>query len=278
MTTFNVQMMQITRNVYLDLLKFMAIFVMVLDHIGHFLLPDDLFTTTVIRGIGRFAMPLFFITHGYLLSQRPHPPSLKRIAKLLMYGSFLSVGLYAITNEFTFNILFQFALVEIFWLRYIGEMTIKEHLLDGFAKKNTIQSMLETALILLLVDQVISLEQIIDYGVYPLFYAVAGLMFGYAHHYSEQRMEKVAFVVLITTLSFEYNPFLVLLYSISVDNSMLYFALPSLIIPILVWYIPKANIELTTLRLPIALVSRNALNIYVVHLLAIIAIRLALPL
>jgi len=269
--------MQIMRNVYLDLLKFMAIFVMILDHVGNYLLPDDLFTTHVIRGIGRLAMPLFFITHGYLLAQRPHPPSLKRIAKLLMYGSFLSIGLYAITNEFTFNILFQFALVEIFWLRYIGEITITGSS-EWIAKARTIQSMLETALILLLVDQVISLEQIIDYGVYPLFYAVAGLMFGYAHHYSEQRMEKVAFVVLITTLSFEYNPFLVLLYSISVDNSMLYFALPSLIIPILVWYIPRANIELTTLRLPIALVSRNALNIYVVHLLAIIAIRLALPL
>jgi len=273
------------RNAYLDLLKFMAIIIMILDHVGNYLLPDDLFTTHVIRGIGRLAMPLFFIVHGYLLAQRSDLPSYMRISKLLMYGSFLSIGLYAVADKFTLNILFQFALIELFWLKFVSVLTIDKKLLDGFdnqaglyevskrfAKKRVILFLSVVALIFLWIDQIDSLEKLIDYGVYPLFYAIAGLMFGFAHHYFEQKMENIAFVVLIATLSFQYNPILFLLYTLYVDSSMIYYALPAVIIPVLVWYIPKANIELTVLRSPIAAVSRNALNIYVAHLAIFISI------
>jgi len=280
-----IQMIQIMRNTYLDLLKFMAIIIMILDHVGNYLLSQDLPVTHVIRGIGRLAMPLFFIVHGYLLVQRPDLPSFTRISKLFMYGSFLSIGLYIATDEFTLNILFQFALIELFWSKLVSVFTIDKKLLAGFEEQEKLYEVSRSfaedfsifllyvfANLLLFIQFFYSLEQIIDYGIYPLFFAIAGLMFGFAHHHSDHKMENVSFMVLIATLSFQYNPILFLLYALYVDSSMIYYALPAVIIPVLVWYIPKANIELTVLRSSIAAVSRNALNIYVVHLAIFISI------
>ncbi len=260
------------RNVYLDLLKFMAIFVMILDHVGYYLLSDDLITTHVIRGIGRLAMPLFFITHGYLLAQRPHPPSFSKSVKFLSYGAFLTLSIFVLTNDLGIDILVYFALIDAIWFA---------------TPSNTHDKNLMLVLFLYFVGTALCISYVIDiltggvdmgksYGVYPLLYAFAGLILGVAPF--NKTYQNISILLLVTTLSFEYNPLLFLLFSLSVDISYIYNMLPTLIIPFLFWYIPKANIELTALRSPIALVSRNALNIYVVHLMVIIAIRLALPL
>jgi TraX protein len=88
-----------------DVLKLAAIISMVLDHIGALLLPD----ASVLRIIGRFAMPAFALLLGYNLAQRHVPPK-RLIGPLLAFG-LLAQPVYALASATAHgNILFAFAL------------------------------------------------------------------------------------------------------------------------------------------------------------------------
>jgi TraX protein len=88
-----------------DVLKLVAIISMVLDHIGALLLPD----ASVLRIIGRFAMPAFALLLGYNLAQRHVPPK-RLIGPLLAFG-LLAQPVYALASATAHgNILFAFAL------------------------------------------------------------------------------------------------------------------------------------------------------------------------
>jgi hypothetical protein len=88
-----------------DLLKLAAIISMVLDHIGALLLPD----VSILRIIGRFAMPAFALLLGYNLAQRHVLPK-RLIIPLIVFG-LLAQPIYALSSGTTHgNILFAFAL------------------------------------------------------------------------------------------------------------------------------------------------------------------------
>jgi TraX protein len=88
-----------------DLLKLAAIISMVLDHIGALLLPD----VSILRIIGRFAMPAFALLLGYNLAQRHVPPK-RLIIPLITFG-LLAQPVYALASATAHsNILFAFAL------------------------------------------------------------------------------------------------------------------------------------------------------------------------
>jgi TraX protein len=99
-----------------DLLKLAAIISMVLDHIGALLLPD----VSILRIIGRFAMPTFAILLGYNLAQRHVPPK-RLIGPLLAFG-LLAQPVYALASATAHgNILFAFALgvlIVAVWLEF----------------------------------------------------------------------------------------------------------------------------------------------------------------
>lgn len=73
---------------YQDLLKFLAIIAMTIDHIGLYFFPE----MTVFRIIGRYAMPIFCFFAGY---------NFKGSINFLMI--FLGVVLYSITTIFVFG-------------------------------------------------------------------------------------------------------------------------------------------------------------------------------
>jgi hypothetical protein len=88
-----------------DVLKLAAMISMVLDHIGALLLPD----VSILRIIGRFAMPAFALLLGYNLAQRNVPPK-RLIIPLIAFG-LLAQPVYALASATTHgNILFAFAL------------------------------------------------------------------------------------------------------------------------------------------------------------------------
>lgn len=87
-----------------DVLKFSAIVLMVIDHVGAYLLPD----ISELRLIGRFAMPLFLFLVGYSLHYQ-WKWSLLLWACVLLAGS-LSAG-YPLLS---FNILFSILLTRLF--------------------------------------------------------------------------------------------------------------------------------------------------------------------
>lgn len=80
-----------------DLVKIVAVGLMVVDHVGQFLLPDNLW----FRVIGRGAAPLFFFLIGY--DNRLHITT-----SLITYGLILSFIGAVIWNHAWFNILITF--------------------------------------------------------------------------------------------------------------------------------------------------------------------------
>jgi hypothetical protein len=254
------------RNSYLDVLKFLAIFTMIIDHIAYLLLPTDLIVVHHMRGIGRLAMPLFFAVHGYLLIKSTHPPNLTRISKFAFYGVLFSICMYIIpvdgTTHLMLNILLQFAIIE------------SIHRITCSLRLPPLLLPVQFALIFSVLNITTDFEQLIDYGVYPLLYGLSGMMLAHSKQFMIQRL---ATVLLITALSFQYNPFLILLNVYYEEPSYIFFLLPSLCVPFLFWYIPKANdIDLPTLRPIIQLISCNAITIYVIHLQLLYIIHIAI--
>lgn len=81
---------------YQDILKALAIITMIIDHIGMYFFPD----TTLLRDIGRIAMPIFCFFVGYNFNNRIN-------FRILLYGIILHIFrcLYGFTPIEFVNIL-----------------------------------------------------------------------------------------------------------------------------------------------------------------------------
>ncbi len=255
-----------TRDTYIDFLKALAIFFMILDHIACYLMPADLSSTIFIRGFGRIAMPLFFITHGYLLAHRCATLSSDwlsvRIRHFIVIGVFITGILYLLNQPLVLNILFQFAYIELIWLflLYRGSLFC-------------IASVFVIACYLVGVDLLINwfysgdyhyVFRVIDYGYYPLFYSAAGSVLGYSPQ--SKFFQTIAILLLVITLSFQYNIFIEAILFAILDWSYISFTLASLLIPVLFWYIPQSTTNFPITSLAITFVSRHAFTIYFFHL------------
>lgn len=86
-----------------DSLKIIGIILMIIDHVGQFFFPENLW----LRLIGRGAAPLFFFLVGY-------DNRLRISVALLAYGSILSFTGYLLNGHFWINILLNFVLIDRF--------------------------------------------------------------------------------------------------------------------------------------------------------------------
>jgi len=264
-----------TRDTYIDFLKLLAIFFMILDHIAYYLMPADLPSTTFIRGFGRIAMPLFFITHGYLLAYRSASLSSDwlqvRIGYFIVIGAFFTGILHALNQPFMLNILIQFACVEICWL-----FTLKRHVLFRISLVFIIACYLAGSDLFinwLFTGELYYIYHSIEYGAYPLFYSAAGSILGYAPR--SKFFQTLATLILVTTLSFQYNIFIYGIFSVIVNWSFISWFLTSLSLLVLFWYIPQSSQNFRITSPAITFVSRHAFVIYFFHLQLIFIVLLA---
>jgi len=255
----------LTRDSYIDFLKAVAIFFMILDHIACYLLPADLPSTIFIRSFGRIAMPLFFIAHGYLLAHRRLVLSSDwfgvRIGYFMLLGAFITGILHALNQPLVLNILFQFACIELIWLFLLPRGAL-------FCIASVFVFACYLGSVGIFVDWFYSIDtrimNFIEYGYYPAFYSVAGSILGYSPQ--SKRFQVIAILLLVVTLSFQYN--IILLFLLSIIDGWYYIPLPviSLLIPILFWYIPQSSSNFRITSPAITFVSRYAFVIYFVHL------------
>jgi hypothetical protein len=223
-------------------------------------------------------MPLFFITHGYLLAHTlVHPPALSRIVKIACYGSLISAALIYFKNWYIFNILFQFVYIEVLWLYFWNRGRVACTLAVFSAAIYCAFITLLTSLILN--DGTDYLNEIIEYGAFPLFYSAAGSMLGYRSLDKNQTypfFQTFSMLLLITTLSFQYNFVILAIASFHIDLLFIAWLPISFLIPVLVWYIPKSTNSFTffspLFRAIVHFVGRNALTIYVSHILIFISL------
>lgn len=88
-----------------DLLKFLAVLIMVVDHMGFYLFPDNI----TLRAVGRACIPIWFYFIGRYHSDKPaHDLWVYAFAVVLLKI------IYTGTTIFAFNILFSFILIR--WL------------------------------------------------------------------------------------------------------------------------------------------------------------------
>lgn len=87
-----------------DLLKFLAILIMVIDHVGHFFFHDALLW----RAVGRTCVPMWFFLVGY------SPPSKTDREFYILAGALVAIKILAFQPVFPLNILFSIAAARIF--------------------------------------------------------------------------------------------------------------------------------------------------------------------
>lgn len=258
------------RDTYIDFLKALAIFFMILDHIAYYLLPAGLPSTVFIRGFGRIAMPLFFITHGYLLAHRCATLSSDRLWVRIRYfiviGIYITVILYVFEQLLMLNILFQFAYIEIIWL-FLSNYSVSFRIISVFFAACYLAGY-DLFFNWLFNDEYNYVYHSIEYGAYPLFYSVVGSILGYSPY--SKFFQTLATLLLVTTLSFQYNIFIYGILFVIADWSFASWFLTSLLIPVLFWYIPQSTINFPVTSPAITFVSRHAFAIYVLHLQLII--------
>jgi hypothetical protein len=143
-----ISLSQITINSY-DIAKFLAIFVMIIDHLGFFFFPEY----PVLRGVGRFAFPLFFFLIGYNYKDKTY-------YNLLIIGLFITVYRYFLSDFKLLDIL-----ISAFITQYFLKLVIKKNYLT---KNNLYLILLSVAI------WQVSSQFVFMYGFTCLLFAIAG--------------------------------------------------------------------------------------------------------
>jgi hypothetical protein len=233
-----------------DLLKVLAISVMVVDHVGRFFVDDNVW----MRIVGRMAAPMFFFLIGYSGSYRFKP-------QILMLGVALST-IYALTST-------SDSLVEcILPLNILLSFIVIKALLDRFDPAAWDSGSLVAALAVLLVVA-FPTYLLVEYGSLGLCYAIGARLLS-------QRHPLARFWLCVTVgLHFVFEMGALLLLNDAVPASILPYAIPTLAglflvnLAIFVNYRFRTfDIKLSWIRIPVIYISRYSLQIYFFHLAA----------
>lgn len=213
---------------YQDLLKFLAIITMVIDHLGVYFFPKY----TVLRLIGRTAMPIFCFFAGYNYKEKPK-------IKILLYG----LVLYAITCLLLKKFIFSNILISI----YLGQC----YLYLFRDKLYNIASAYIHVIILAILGSVTCF--ISDYGSL----AAAIMVLGYvAIHFPEQLKKTVLITMLLS-----------IMHTVNTLNFAGFYIKMAIVIAILEYFIIIYKNFDKKINFNCKIISRNSLLIYTVHLI-----------
>ena len=229
-----------------DFLKAAAVILMVIDHIGYYFYPDELW----LRVIGRMCVPIWFFLIGYARS-RDLGPKLWIGSALLVLGNAVS-GMY------------------IFPLNILPTMILIRLLIDPMMEqaKKSVSNLWSIATLLFLVA--IPTSIITEYGTLALIMAMYGYIARHKEELGNIRSQYDGIVayclisfVIIQYLSFGFNgpSFWSLCAVTFASMAALYYFKPATY-PGLTKKLPGIAVK------PIRFLGRYTLEIYVVHLLA----------
>lgn len=146
----------------LDILKSFAVIFMIIDHIGYYFFPDELW----FRAIGRASFPVWFFLAGYALSREL--PGKLLMGALIVLVADIVLGL----NVLPFNVLFTFILIRI--------------LIDPFMELVLRSRYIFWLSAILMTMFYIFSNMITEYGTIAMLFAVAG----YATRHRNELVEK----------------------------------------------------------------------------------------
>lgn len=217
---------------YQDLLKTLAVFAMIIDHLGLYLFPD----INELRIIGRYAMPIFVFFAGY---------NFKNIINLsvLFAGSLTCI----ISDVFIYHSFFEANILIPIFLGQIYLYLFRDHF------KNLSKGYLHFVVLASLWPFT---SKLFDYGTLTM----AGMVIGYMCKQKALNIRLGAFVV----------AFISLLHTVTVfsnfDNKEFFFSV--LVAGIVYLSVNYSNFE-KNIGLNLRMISRHSMLIYCVHLLII---------
>jgi len=237
-----------------DLLKVLAISVMVIDHAGRFFVDDNVW----MRMIGRMAAPLFFFMVGYSGSYRFKWQILILGVALSTIGFLTSTG-NGIERILPLNILLSFVLAKL--------------ILDRFDPAAQTSGVLVTVLVILMVVSIPTYIFMVEYGSLGLCYAIGARLLS-------QRHTLARFWICVTvSVHFLFEMVEGLIWNPVAPASILPNAIPFLAavfgatLAILLNYRFRTfDIKYAWIRTPVIYVSRYSLQVYFFHLAAFMII------
>ena len=227
----------------IDLLKFIAVLFMIVDHVGVYFLDNNEF----FRTFGRIAAPLFFFLVGYHLSSKSvHGLALSSLRNwlvpplnLLLFGAILTGLYFLIQGKFLVDIL-----VSIFLIRL--------YLLYFSPKNESVITILFFTALLIIANHFV--RSWIEYGLIGLIYAMGGQLL----YLGRRKLASFLFFVAIAT-QFSYywphkdHPAYLVFVGLLVWGMLTFFAFRELKVPA-----RMKNILLVC--------ARYSLEIYFIHL------------
>lgn len=237
-----------------DLIKFLALIIMIIDHLGAYFFPEDIWW----RVIGRAGLPVWFFLVGYARSQE--------ISKPLIVGALILVGANLVLGQYSFP---ANALVSIIIVRLVLDKLCS----FGFAS-------VEKLIYVFFFLGILSLPSgfLFEYGSIAILLA----MFGYCVRNSEKiaisNLTKVIFSILVMTFStflqiitFNLGTFesIGCILGMGFFGVILFFFKPA-------EYPRLTNITPSFMKNMITFGGRYTLEIYVIHLVLFKAITLYL--
>lgn len=217
-----------------DVIKFLAIITMIIDHIGYYLVENNEY----LRATGRLAAPLFFFITGYISNYKIKPA-------ILVYGIIITGIFFYSRNDLYINILLVFASIKWILARWRPDE----------------QRIVTLMSILGLIYMTSSVSRyFIDYGFFGFAYAVVG------------RLKATGFNAWFAALMM-LSTFLVQMRDIIIshDNiymlAILYVVAILLFLTALLFRYQVIKINSTALKNSMLICSRYSLEIYFWHVL-----------
>lgn len=214
-----------------DLLKFIAIVLMIIDHVGFYLLENEMWYRT----FGRAAAPLFFFAVGYMASFRFKE-------SLLVYGIILTFANYVFMGFIGINILINFIIIK--WVFSKVNPARMSHLILGIS--------------VVLLTAANFLPHYLEYGAFGLLFATCARLFAQ----NDRRGQPILIITLIAYFFVELD-----IFHFNVLQSIALIGIEVVLYYVFINY-SFINIKLKSFtRYLILFFSRYSLEVYFYHLL-----------
>jgi len=227
-----------------DLLKSLALILMVVDHIGYFFFPDE----NWFRVIGRLSVPIWFFLIGYADTRKVQPAIW--ISGLIVVFSSLMAGEYLMP----FNILFGLALARL-WIDRLMAGALQHY--ESFAGMGFMLFFLSFPSIM-----------IVEYGTAGMFFAVFGYMRRHKDNIVMNRFSKALFLSAVSVYYVLLSGALIP----ELSHAQMLFLFGGMAVLMWILYVFDGRVLSGLDRVfgaalvPFKIMGRHSLSIYVVHL------------
>ena len=215
-----------------DWIKALAIILMIIDHLGVYLFPDQAW----LRLLGRGSAPLFFFAVGYVNKHRFR-------ADLLIFGLLLTALTFARTDQLYINILINFVIIKL--------------VLDYFDPNNIPPKKLISVFVLLIAVHVLTMNYL-EYGGFGLLFAIGASLLKTNHR-------RASIWLAATTLLYIANELLVFNW-FNKPLMMGGLALIGLMFFSIFYFYQEKTISIKPLNTSMMFLGRYSLEIYFWHL------------